>query len=93
MVQPMAQLLDPKPDAQLDLRGYRCPIPALKARKRLETMELGERLEILADDPVAKIDMPHFCAEAGHVLEHAAERGGTFAFVIRKGKDVRRSAP
>lgn len=91
----MAQLSDPNPNAALDLRGYRCPIPVLKARKRLETMAAGERLEILADDPVAKIDMPHFCAEAGHVLEHAAEHDGRLVFVIKKGRgdDVRRSAP
>lgn len=80
MTRPMAQLSPPK----LDLRGYRCPIPVLKARKRLETMEAGQRLEILADDPMAKIDMPHFCAEAGHVLESAAERDGAILFVIRK---------
>jgi tRNA 2-thiouridine synthesizing protein A len=89
----MAQLLDPKPHAALDLRGYRCPIPVLKARKRLETMAAGERLEILADDPVAKIDMPHFCAEAGHVLERAADRDGMLIFVIKKSEEVRRLAP
>lgn len=93
MAEPMAQHFDTQPDAALDLRGYRCPIPVLKARRRLETMSAGERLEILADDPVAKIDMPHFCAGAGHVLERATERDGALVFVIRKGEDVRRSAP
>jgi N-dimethylarginine dimethylaminohydrolase/TusA-related sulfurtransferase len=81
----MTQLSHLKPDAALDLRGHRCPIPVLKARKRLAAMAAGQRLEIVADDPMAKIDVPHFCAEAGHILESAAERMGAFVFVIRKG--------
>lgn len=59
-------------DAELDARGLLCPLPVLKARKRLSALAPGQVLRMVADDPAAMIDVPHFCAEAGHALE--AER-------------------
>ena len=84
MAQRMAQHVSRRPDAALDLRGYRCPIPVLKARKRLAAMAAGEELEVVANDPPVQIDMPHFCDEAGHMLISATERDGAFVFLIRK---------
>jgi tRNA 2-thiouridine synthesizing protein A len=55
-------------DVELDARGLLCPLPVLKARKRLLALKSGQVLRVLADDPAARIDMPHFCAEAGHNL-------------------------
>lgn len=55
-------------DAELDARGLLCPLPVLRARKRLAAMAPGAVLRVLADDPAARIDMPHFCAEAGYAL-------------------------
>ncbi|MFV0474722.1 MAG: sulfurtransferase TusA family protein [Pikeienuella sp.] len=70
----------------LDARGLLCPLPVLKARKRLLALGQGAVLEVLADDPAAVIDMPHFCAEAGHELLSAeAEEGGATLYRIRKG--------
>jgi tRNA 2-thiouridine synthesizing protein A len=40
----------------------------LKARKRLRAMVSGQVLRLIATDPAAVIDVPHFCAEAGHLL-------------------------
>lgn len=73
------------PDAELDARGLLCPLPVLKARKRLQGLAPGMVLRVLADDPAAIIDMPHFCAEAGHRLIEMAEAGGAQAYLIRKG--------
>ena len=69
----------------LDARGLRCPLPVLKARKRLKALARGECLTMLADDPAAVIDVPHFCAEQGHVLEAQGEQDGALRFTIRKG--------
>jgi len=55
-------------DADLDATGLLCPLPVLKARKRLQLLQSGQVLRVLADDPAAVIDMPHFCAEQGHTL-------------------------
>ena len=49
-------------DAELDARGLLCPLPVLRARKRLEGLAPGAVLRVLADDPAARIDFPHFCA-------------------------------
>lgn len=56
-----------------DLRGLKCPLPVMKARKRLSTMAAGSRLWVETTDPLAVIDIPHFCNEDGHALE-ASER-------------------
>ena len=70
----------------LDTCGLLCPLPVLKARKRLQTLAPGARLRVLADDPAARVDFPHFCAEQGHDLVGEADLdGGVLEFVIRKG--------
>lgn len=72
-------------DQTLDTRGLLCPLPVLKARKRLRSLPSGALLRVLADDPAARIDFPHFCAEQGHGLVGAADLpGGVLEFVIRK---------
>lgn len=80
------------PTAELDARGLRCPLPVLKARKRLSGLESGDVLRLLADDPAAPLDVMHFCAEQGHVLvrETKGESGG-YAFDIRKGEQSLRA--
>lgn len=69
----------------LDARGLLCPLPILKARKRLGILQSGERLVMQADDPAAIIDVPHFCNEAGHTLIESREDGGAMVYVIEKG--------
>ena len=69
----------------LDATGLLCPLPVLKARKRLQPLAVGDTLTVQADDPAAVIDMPHFCAEAGHDLVSADVDGAVQVYVIRKG--------
>ena len=68
----------------LDARGLLCPLPVLKARKRLQAIAVGETLTIVADDPAAVIDVPHFCMEAGHELVSSEANGKDQTYVIRK---------
>ena len=69
----------------LDTRGLKCPLPVLKARKRLKTMASGEILRVQSDDPVAVVDFPHFCSEQGHkFLAHETDEGGSDLFIIEK---------
>ncbi|EAR50649.1 SirA family protein [Oceanicola granulosus HTCC2516] len=72
-------------DAELDARGLLCPLPVLKARKRLKPLASGAVLRMLADDPAAIIDVPHFCAEAGHTHLGCEDGGGHQVHLIRKG--------
>jgi tRNA 2-thiouridine synthesizing protein A len=71
--------------AVYDLKGLNCPLPVLKARKRLAGMRAGERLWVETTDPLAAIDIPAFCGESGHRLieSHAVEGG--HRFLIEKG--------
>lgn len=68
----------------LDATGLLCPLPVLKARKRLQALASGETLTILADDPAAIVDVPHFCGETGHILVSNETNGATQTYVIRK---------
>jgi tRNA 2-thiouridine synthesizing protein A len=52
----------------LDATGLLCPLPVLKLRKHLKSMDIGTLIKVLADDPAAAIDIPHFCNETGHKL-------------------------
>ena len=69
----------------VDAIGLLCPLPVLKARKRFKPLPAGTVLELLADDPAAIVDVPHFCAEAGHALIAQHDRDGHQAYLIRKG--------
>ena len=73
------------PDQTLDALGLICPLPVLRARKRLSRMAAGEVLEMQADDTAALIDVPHFCQEAGHTLLSSESAGSVHTFVIKKG--------
>jgi tRNA 2-thiouridine synthesizing protein A len=68
----------------LDAIGLLCPLPVLKARKRLKSIPAGAVLEILADDPAAVIDVPHFCNEAGHEFLGLTEADSHQIYRIRK---------
>ncbi len=70
-------------DHQLDARGLLCPLPVLKARKRLQSMQPGQVLRVLATDPAAAVDVPHFCTESGHAYLGHEPAGEATAYLIR----------
>ncbi len=72
-------------DLEVDALGLLCPLPVLKARKRLMALAPGQVLSLLADDPAAVVDVPHFCREAGHHLISAEGDGRVRRYLIRKG--------
>ncbi len=74
------------PDAgTYDLRGLKCPLPVLKTKKRLASLPPGATLCVETTDPLAVIDIPHFCNESGHILIETVSTAGGHRFVIRKG--------
>ena len=66
----------------VDARGHRCPVPTLRLRRALEAAPPGTRVRLLADDPLARIDVPHFAAEAGADVLEQAEQDGAIAFIV-----------
>jgi tRNA 2-thiouridine synthesizing protein A len=68
-----------------DLKGLNCPLPVLKAKKRLARMRPGSRLWLETTDPLAAVDIPAFCTEAGHQLVESVARPGGNRFLIERG--------
>ncbi len=68
-----------------DLKGLTCPLPVLRARKRLAGMKSGERLWLETTDPLAVIDIPAFCRESGHCLVQSFAAEGGHRFLIERG--------
>ncbi|MDY8108358.1 sulfurtransferase TusA family protein [Fulvimarina sp. 2208YS6-2-32] len=71
----------------LDLRGLKCPLPTLKARKALNGAAPGTRIRVVADDPMAAIDLPHFLGGSPHrLVDSGREADGTeLWFVVEAG--------
>ena len=73
-------------DVDIDATGWLCPLPVLRARKRLATMIPGAILRLRATDPASWVDVPHFCAQSGHDLVLARDEGGVKTYLIRRGE-------
>jgi len=72
-------------DLELDCSGLKCPLPVLKAAKALRTAPVGAVVRVLATDPLAELDLRHFCSEAGHDFLSAQTVDGTLHAHIRRG--------
>jgi tRNA 2-thiouridine synthesizing protein A len=68
----------------LDLKGLKCPLPALKTRKALKSVPPGGELEVLCTDPMAAIDIPNLVRETGDAVVRHAVEADVLSFVIRK---------
>ena len=68
----------------IEARGLKCPLPVLKLEKRLASLDAGERLVVLATDPMAKIDIPLYCRKLGYSCAIDNRDEGVLAFTIAK---------
>jgi tRNA 2-thiouridine synthesizing protein A len=68
----------------MNLRGLKCPLPALRVRKMLSSLKTGDFLVAECTDPLAAIDIPNLLRQTGDVLENRAESEGILTFRIRK---------
>ena len=69
----------------VDVRGLKCPLPVLKTARRMQPHPAGTRFVVLTTDPLAAIDVPHFCNENGHRLVANGPDEGRLRFEIEKG--------
>jgi tRNA 2-thiouridine synthesizing protein A len=74
-------------DAVIDCEGLLCPLPVLRARKRLADMQPGAVLCVRATDAMAAVDLPHFCVAAGHSFLGARNDGPVSIYRIKRGPD------
>ena len=68
----------------LNLRGLKCPLPALRARKALGALQAGDVLIAECTDPLTAIDIPNLLRETGDIMVSSAREGDVLVFRIRK---------
>ena len=69
---------------KLDLKGLKCPLPALKTRKALKALATGDRLEVHCTDPLSVIDIPNLVRETGDRVEITQRDEKSVVFMIEK---------
>lgn len=69
----------------LDLRGLKCPLPVLKAKKAMRSLNTGDQIWLETTDPLAVIDMPVFCNEDGHELLETTIADECHRFLVQHG--------
>ena len=72
-------------DTEIDTSGLNCPLPLLKTKKALVTMQVGERLRVIATDRGAFIDIPVYCEISDNTLIDTSETENKLIFIIEKG--------
>jgi tRNA 2-thiouridine synthesizing protein A len=70
-------------DKDLDVRGLKCPLPILRAKKALNEMESGQVLHVVATDPGSQKDFQSFARQTGHELLSNAQNGEEFEFLLK----------
>jgi tRNA 2-thiouridine synthesizing protein A len=69
----------------IDARGHRCPVPTLKLQKQMHATAEDTSVILIADDPMAQIDVPHFCNQNRYLLQSVEPCGTGWRFeVLRK---------
>jgi len=71
-------------EIRVDARGHRCPVPTLRLQKAMAGTAPGQRVRLIADDPLARIDVPHFLAAKGYVLVETGAEGAALTFLAEK---------
>jgi tRNA 2-thiouridine synthesizing protein A len=69
---------------KLDLKGLKCPLPALKTRKALKDLVAGDELIVECTDPLAAIDIPNLMRQTGDALLDTNKQEDVIVFRIRK---------
>jgi TusA-related sulfurtransferase len=75
-----------KPDKKIDCQGLFCPEPVFKTRLEIDELDVGETLEVLADDPAARSDIETLVANLGHEILSVEEKDDVTRIIIKKLK-------
>jgi TusA-related sulfurtransferase len=70
----------------LDCVGLYCPEPLFQARQAMDGIEVGDVLEVFADDPAAEEDLTRFAKRAGHEVVLVEREGDELRMMIRRGR-------
>jgi len=75
---------DAEPTLELDCRGMNCPLPILKTKKAIDTIEVGQVLKMISTDPGAIPDIAAFSRRTGHQIVQQSEGDGEYVFWLRR---------
>lgn len=75
-----------KPDKSVDCIGLFCPMPLLRTREEMDSLQPGQILELIADDPAAENDIQSFAKRTGNDILNMEKEGGKIRFLIKKKK-------
>lgn len=73
-----------KPDKSVDCIGLFCPMPLLRTREEIDSLESGQVLELIADDPAAEEDIQRFAKRTGNKILKMEKEGDKLKFLIKK---------
>jgi tRNA 2-thiouridine synthesizing protein A len=71
-------------DQEVDARGLNCPLPILKAKKALATLESGQVLKVVSTDAGSLRDFQAFCKQTGNELLEQQSTNGEYIHVLRR---------
>lgn len=74
----------PRPTKTLDCIGLYCPEPVFRTREEISTVQVGQVLEVLADDPASESDIRSWAKHSGHELISVEKIDGGFRFLLRR---------
>ena len=77
-----------KPDVVHDVVGTFCPVPVAETAKVIKTMQVGQVLELIADDPGVVEDIPAWCRATGQEFLGLYEEEGEYHLFVRKVKEL-----
>jgi TusA-related sulfurtransferase len=76
--------MDDQNPVELDARGLACPMPLLKAKRALNAMVAGQRLQVFSTDQGSVRDFQVFAEQSGHILLASDEADGVYRHVLEK---------
>ena len=74
-------------DKELDVKGYNCPIPLMRAKKALAGMQPGEILKVITTDPGAEIDFKVFAEASGNDIVALEQTDNVLTLLVKKSAD------
>lgn len=78
------ELLSLEYDNLCDTRGLNCPMPVLRAQKKLNTMQVGQKLCLLTTDQISIVDIPLMCHQHGFQLQNQMLNANLSIFIIER---------
>ena len=84
MTRPQRVAQTSAPVLTLDALGKKCPVPIIMLADRIREVQVGEIIEVLADDPAAKTDLPAWCALKSQEFVGVSDRSVGWSFLVRR---------